>query len=657
MADIFRSAITFVVMLSGAVLCETDATALELRRSIVPAEKAAPPVKKPDFFTQPTPIEQAIRKVLEYEISEPDSRNLAAAIRDIDQRKRPDTRDNITDPTARKLVEWYILRKSSILPSPEKIAAFIAQNPAWPDLKFLRLRAETGLLLSNFTPQRIRRFFKTNGLPQTGVGHAALARAYFDTGDIRQAQRHVVTAWHNYKMSGKAERKILQQMGILLTLRDHEVRLRYLLFGKSGIISSSASRIKKFATLPASYLNYMVLRKLRREGNYQKVKKLWQQVRDIDYINTVEAGAWWRERRALCFMALAQNDPDTAYDFVVTAGFIPHFAQVEAAFLSGWIALRYQEDTATARRHFTDMLAVAKSATQLAKANYWLARASKKPKYAEYYARAAKFQRTYYGQAARKALKQTLRPELSSAFLPKAEDIKEFSATEAVRAILISRQSGLHSLLEPFFLSIAKNLDDAGKFSMLGELTRTLRVPHIGVRIGRIAAQKGMPIDTYSYPVNILPGFRKLNGKPDKALLLSLIRQETEFKDISKSLSGALGLMQIIPKTARAVASKYDVEYQKAKLTANPTYNLMLGSAYLNDLIKQFGGSYPIAIAAYNAGPSKVRKWLDNYGDPRKGSIPVTDWAERIPFSETRRYVQKVLAGAAVYRARLTEKQ
>jgi soluble lytic murein transglycosylase len=142
-------------------------------------------------------------------------------------------------------------------------------------------------------------------------------------------------------------------------------------------------------------------------------------------------------------------------------------------------------------------------------------------------------------------------------------------------------------------------------------------------------------------------------GSIERALALALTRQESGFNAAAVSSSGALGLMQLLPSTAREVAGKLSVPFVQDKLTRDPQYNVTLGSQYLAEMLQRFGGSYEIAAAAYNAGPGRVARWLDTMGDPRAGKIDMVDWIEMIPFRETRNYVQRIMEGVGVYRDRL----
>jgi soluble lytic murein transglycosylase len=148
------------------------------------------------------------------------------------------------------------------------------------------------------------------------------------------------------------------------------------------------------------------------------------------------------------------------------------------------------------------------------------------------------------------------------------------------------------------------------------------------------------------YPRRSLP----IGPAPEPALVLSVMRQESEFYPRARSPVGALGLMQLMPATARHTAKGMGLPFNHDRLTEDPDYNVRLGQAYLNELLENFDGSYILALAAYNAGPSRAASWVKLFGDPRDPKVDQINWIERIPFSETRNYVQRILESLVVYR-------
>ena len=163
------------------------------------------------------------------------------------------------------------------------------------------------------------------------------------------------------------------------------------------------------------------------------------------------------------------------------------------------------------------------------------------------------------------------------------------------------------------------------------------------------AARSGVHIGTANFPVTDYAGHRNV----ERALQLAVTRQESQFDIKAKSHAGALGVMQLMPATAKYVARKHKWRYSRTRLTRDPDYNSQLGTAYLAELLDKYKGSYIMALAAYNAGTPRVRKWVRDYGDPRKAEIDPIDWIEMIPISETRNYVLRIMEGLQVYRQRL----
>ena len=136
-------------------------------------------------------------------------------------------------------------------------------------------------------------------------------------------------------------------------------------------------------------------------------------------------------------------------------------------------------------------------------------------------------------------------------------------------------------------------------------------------------------------------------------MVYAIARQESAFNPGAVSSAGARGLLQLMPATAKQTASSVGLPFSKARLTTDPAYNATLGAAHLGELVENFGGSYVMTFAAYNAGPSRVAAWVKAYGDPRDPKVDVVNWIELIPFTETRNYVQRIMENLQVYRARL----
>jgi len=223
-----------------------------------------------------------------------------------------------------------------------------------------------------------------------------------------------------------------------------------------------------------------------------------------------------------------------------------------------------------------------------------------------------------------------------------------------MKAIMIVQKAKLDDLMPVFLFDLARNLDSAPDIILLCELALRVAPRHHALRMAKIAMNRSFPVEHYAYP-GALPEFKALGDQKDveSALIHALTRQESEFNPKTVSAAGAIGLMQLLPATAKEIARAFDVKFEKDKLTSDPAYNVSLGTAFLYQLIRGYDGSYVMALAGYNAGPGRVRQWVRQFGDPRDKDVDPVDWIERIPFDETRDYVHKILESAQVYRSRL----
>jgi len=204
-----------------------------------------------------------------------------------------------------------------------------------------------------------------------------------------------------------------------------------------------------------------------------------------------------------------------------------------------------------------------------------------------------------------------------------------------------------------YLLDLTRQLNDPQQITLTLELIERLMPAHVVVRAAKIALLRGFPVDAYAFPT-LLPRFDSAggNGKIELALLNALTRQESDFHTGSVSRVGARGLMQLMPQTAKLVAATYKLKYEPPRLISDPSYNVTLGSAFLAQLLSGYDGSYVLSLAAYNAGPGRVKQWIKDFADPRSKSADPIDWVERIPFTETRTYIQRILESTQLYRCR-----
>ena len=367
-----------------------------------------------------------------------------------------------------------------------------------------------------------------------------------------------------------------------------------------------------------------------------------------------DSAQWWYERRTLIRQLLAQGDAKLAYRAAATYTAGPEGRLVEARFHAGWIALAFLSDAKSAKPQFEKMLALATLPDTVTQGEYWLGRslaalgdvAGAKTAYGK----AASYGTLYYGLLARGQLGL---PGIQMRPLPAWQSSEAaFNARDVVRGVKLLAANGQSALAAPLLKNFANGLKDGGQLLLAARLAQAVGAHYLAIQIADIADQRGTPLDLFSYPMDPLPPNMKL-ADIDRAAIYAIARQESRFRVDAVSVSGALGVMQLMPGTARETAAKMGISYSPGRLTTDASYNALIGSTYLAGQLRQFDGSLALAAAGYNAGAGNAAKWVNAYGDPRASNVDPVVWVELIPFEETRHYVQRVLSNYVVYRARL----
>ncbi len=370
---------------------------------------------------------------------------------------------------------------------------------------------------------------------------------------------------------------------------------------------------------------------------------------------------WWRERHIMVRRMLESKDYKNAYK--LASGHQQHEGvnYSDAEWMSGWIALRFLDQPSVALKHFYAMKAVVKTPISLSRHYYWLGRSfdalGDKTNAAANYQAAADYPTTYYGGLAARAIGQALDFTPIKAPIIPQETLVQLNShaqlTDLFNAAHALHEVGYNNSSTQFYVSaadIVKNIPLSDYF--VAQQAAARDKINVAVLLSRKAAMEHVfYAQGYAYPVlgKDLFDYGQPPSGADATFVHGLIRQESLFDQYAKSGVGARGLMQLMPATARQTAKMINAQYDINWLQDRPEYNIALGSAYAQDLLAGYDNAYPLAIAAYNAGPHRVKTWLKSYGDPRKGEIDWIDWIELIPFSETRNYVMRVLEGKDVY--------
>ena len=583
----------------------------------------------------------------------------------------------ISDPVARKLAEWLILRSDNNGASVERYRAFVSANPSWPSQTFLRRRIEAALWDDRRDDAAVWSWFG-NESPISAKGKFALAKAMLARGDRTNAERLVREAWRHDGMSEDTETAALDMFGALLTAGDHKTRMDALLYGTeqeaggmraakrlgSGHVALAKARIaanKKSSNLKTlleavprelhSDPGYMFARIqwLRREEKFNEAAQLMLAVpKDPNRLHNLNE--WWIERRLLARKMLDVGEHRTAY-LIARDAALPSrdIYKTEQEFTAGWIALRFLKDPAVAAQHFARIGVGSANPTALARAGYWQGRAAeaagRQQEARAAYGRAAEQSTSYYGQLARAKLGL---PQLELNGVPRGRGSERL---EIVRAVQLLYELDERELAIPIFGDMGEN-GDPDALVGLGELTSRHSDARGMLLLGKAALNRGLPFDHYAYPVNGIPSFKQIGPEVEPSVVYSIARQESAFNPAVVSPAQAYGLMQVTPDAGRYVCKRAGVSFDLNRMKTDSVYNATLGAAELGGLLEDYRGSYILTFAGYNAGRGSVKKWIERYGDPRDPKVDAVDWVEQIPFSETRNYVQRIMENLQVYRAR-----
>ena len=578
----------------------------------------------------------------------------------------------------RHILMWAIaINGGNQVPSAD-IAAAAQALPGWPGLATLRRNSERAMARENPGPNIVVSAF-AGSEPQTIEGALLLARAQMELGNAKAALAVLQPYWRNEKLEPKDEATVIKEFGNLIPAADHRIRMEKMLYadrvnsavrvadlaGAKALADAWVAVIKgdkKAAALleavPANQRSagyvFAKARYLRKQEKFTDAAAIMLKA-PKDRVALIDPDAWWMERRVLSRELLDEGDIKTAYRIAAAHSAETPTNAADAEFHAGWYALRGLNDAKAASGHFSSIAKIAGSPISLSRAYYWLGRAAEAggPGNAkDYYARAATYGTTFYGQLAAERIGRKALNVVYPA--PTAADRQTFSKREAVSAITRLEGSGYARYAEMLYRDLAAQLNSPGELALLAAMAEKQDNHYLALRVGKIAAQRGLDIGALSHPIGVIPASANISGS-GKALAYAIARQESEFKVSAVSGAGARGLLQLMPGTAKDLAKKAGMVYSKDRLTTDAAYNATLGANFLGQQLNRFNGSYILTFAGYNAGPRRADQWIARYGDPRGKDIDtVVDWIERIPFSETRSYVQRVMENYQVYKMRLS---
>jgi soluble lytic murein transglycosylase len=574
---------------------------------------------------------------------------------------------------------WEQLTASPNYPF-EDYAGFLLSYPGFPDESVLRGHAEARLGDQYVAADRLVAFFDRFP-PLTNAGRAQYALALMAMRP-EAALETARAAWRGGQMSQTAAATLLATYGANFTPADHDARMDALLWqrdaeaaaqqlpyvspARAGVFAARLSIIQggDGATYDASaqsdpgYL-WNRSRELRTKGRLREADALLASRPPLASA-PFNPTAWIEEH-----LNVARVSDSRSAQLIATRATEGFSSEAEIAdgpyklrddytslmWLGGTRALWSLGDGNAAAPLFYRYGAAAKTPQTRSKGFFWAGHAAQQAgnsaEATRYYEMAAAYPEYFYGQL---ALERLGRPgavvAAPAAVQPTPEQRAAFVASPLVQTMPLFAGSGhAWQTKRKFYVALANQAQSPAEMQLIGELAQQLNLPELAVVVGRVAPEKNFAGFTkVGFPTVATP------GEADWTMVHAIARQESEFDNWRTSHAGATGLMQLMPGTAREQAGKFGMAYMSASLNTDPQYNIRLGNGYFQRMMNSYG-SYPLAVAAYNAGPGNVNRWLRDNGDPRTGAISWLDWIERIPIFETKNYVARVIENAVVYEA------
>jgi soluble lytic murein transglycosylase len=577
----------------------------------------------------------------------------------------------ITDPATRDLGLWMIARtRADDLPL-ELRTAFRDAFAGWPGAGIIARQTDVAMMERYGNQVPPISLFGTRDA-RTPAAQLAQAQAFAQAGQTQEARRLAAALWRGDILDDGLEARLLSSLGSLLTQDDHRHRAHWLLYRdrvtgaervgqylpsadqnsiavrgraiRDGASARDLVRRAHEANPGDIHITYELARLYRRADQPREAARLLRSVRQTGD-DLVRPDVWWRERHIVARDLLETRQFDGAYQLAVAPTGSSAGDEAQRSFLAGWIALRYLNDPNRAEPHFRQILEIGTTPITRARGYYWLGRAlsarGDTTGANQAYAQAMTYGETFYGQAASTITGLPIRFEE----VPRAQAPSHayFSYADALYSMDRRTDARL------FLYALARDGATPAQIAAMAELAARHGDATSVVQIGKIGALRYRSLALLGYPTGAFPQDARIPERLPQAVAYAISRQESGFDTRARSHAGALGLMQLMPETARRIAREVGVSHSTARLTSDPAHNVTLGAYHLDELIAEYNGSYILTFIAYNAGPRRVPQWIERFGDPRAGRVDVIDWIELIPFSETRSYVQRVLENIFVY--------
>ncbi len=602
-------------------------------------------------------------------------KNLLKAIRNGQWQNVETLSENVNEPAAKTFVTWMKLREG--IGSFEDYFLFLTHHKDWPGLRMVSIKGESKIT-EEIPPEKVVEYFE-HFSTSTGYGSMRLIKAYVRLKDNESAKKELVHAWTKLSIN-KSEFEFFLKKNSEITKPLINTRIDFLLWngmvGDANLLLPYLSKDRqrlvraRLALLKQDYGVDLLIKNipanLKSDAGLAYDRFLWRakKGRSNDAIDILKQQSlsgsnlkypnkWSRKRRDYVRQAMRDNQPELAY-FLASNHFLTSgsdYADLE--WLAGYISLRKLKKPAQAIAHLNNFLNAVKTPISLGRAGYWLGRAyeaSDNKQLADYYYRlGAQYQISFYGQLSAERIGAKFDRSLVLEEANPVTSLKFFESSDIFRIALLLYHSDEVILAKRFFLHFAIYLN-ANDHRQLATYLLNIESDFLALSLAKQAASHGKVYSEAYFPLHKLANS---NWKIDGDILLAVARRESEFNPKARSAAGARGLMQIMPATAKQLTSNLGYKYSLDRLGSDWQYNLELGAEYLDHLLQRYDGSLLLSFGAYNAGPTRMDKWIKRYGDPRNNNTNFVDWIEHIPFNETRNYIMRVLEGVLVYRAKL----
>ena len=601
------------------------------------------------------------------------------ALRSDDYGTARQMRDSITAGTLdHTLLSWALAYYGGSKISSREIAQAASASRGWPGAERLRENSEKALAKENPSTQTVLAAFAA-GQAESFEGALLYARALKASGDTKKAAAVLTPFWTRERLESSEESAVINEFGSSISRAAHLARMEKMLYderissaervaslaGHNALANAWAAVIRKegnagalLDAVPSNQRSvgyiFAKTRHLRRAEQYQAAAKTILTAPN-DANQMVDSAEWWNERRVLARDLLDEKQNQLAYQVAVAGRSTRASDQADIAFHAGWIAMQFLGNPQLGAKHFNDIIKVTDGPISQARGYYWLGRAAEKGAGGNakgYFQQAAQHSTTYYGQLSAARL-GTNKLNLSYP-QPSQTDRSNFANRTLAQAINRLVETGHGWRATPLYDQLSREIKSPGELAILASIAEKDNNNRQALKVGKVSAYQGVDVGALTHPIGAIPKTSELSDT-GRALAYAIARQESEFHVSAGSGAGALGLLQLLPGTAQEVAGRAGLPYSKARLTTDPAYNATLGAKYLSEQLDKFDGSYILTFVGYNAGPRRSTEWVERFGNPKGLPIDaVVDWVERIPFTETRSYVQRVMENYQVYKWRLS---